>query len=385
MECPDVILTEDLECLEELLSQFGAYRLSEDLQQRMEEQNLSSAALAKRCGLSHTIVDKWRTDRARPNGKERFKELGMALGMDCDALNAFLLSNGYPRLYVKNPLDSAARLLLLRCAGSPDIVDLYHQLTERLGLEKLPEGEEENPLTTTVMSLEFREAAQNGSASLWFQNNKRQFRGDGKTLLPDARVRRFLSLYLGDVSIHELSVTGELPTPLKGMLYSIFSGKPVTIRFLREKLVAFGLYADMTEEEIDILMQCMHLQPLSEPATALDMAVLSALRSAHERYPLYEYESLRRLIECLTPPQSAEDALLLEQYRQRQRQLRQLVQYYETHTPSSEEHLFEQNYTSYADRGVMDYVRDLLLLLTQRGILSEDETQTFVEYTKRSV
>jgi hypothetical protein len=65
--------------------------------------------------------------------------------------------------------------------------------------------------------------------------------------------------------------------------------------------------------------------------------------------------------------------------------MRQLVEYYESHTLSTEEQQFEQRYTSYADRGVMDYVRDLLQLLTQRGILSEDETQAFVEYTKRSV
>ena len=385
MDGLDPILEEDLEYLEDILSQFGPYRFSEDLQRRMEEQGISSAALAKRCGLSHTIIDKWRTDRAHPNGKERLKELGMALGMDCDALNSFLLSNGFPRLYVKNPLDSAARLLLLRCAGIPDIVELYRQLTERLGLGNLPTGEDENPLATTVMSLEFHQAAQSGDAGVWFENRKGQFRGDGKTLLPDARVKRYLSLYLGDVSIRELAITGELPTPLKGMLYSIFSGKPVTVRFLRDKLIAFGLYTDMTEEEINVLLQCMRLQPISEPATALDMAVLSALRSAHERYPLYEYESLLRITQRITPPQSTEDSLLLEQYSQRLRQLKQFVEYYESHTPSAEEGLFEQYYTSYTDRGVMDYVRDLLLLLSKRGSLPENETLAFVEYIKRAV
>ena len=73
MESADPILTEELEYMEELLSRFGAYRFPEDLRRHMDGQGLSSAALAKRCGLSHTIIDKWRTGRARPNGKERFK------------------------------------------------------------------------------------------------------------------------------------------------------------------------------------------------------------------------------------------------------------------------------------------------------------------------
>ena len=308
----------------------------------------------------------------------------MALGMDSGELDAFLLQNGYPRLYVKNPLDSAARLLLLKCAGKPDIVEQYRLLAERLGLGELPAEEDENPLATTVMSMEFRQAAEKGEASAWFENRRGQFRGDGKTLQPDAHVRRFLLLYLGDASVHGLSVAGELPTPLRGMLYGVLSGRSVTVRFLRDKLIAFGLYADMTEEEIDALLRCLRLQPLSEPATALDMAVLSALRSAHERYPLYEYESLCRLTKRLSPPRNEGDRLLLERYGQRLGQLRPLVKYYEAHAPSEEERLFEQRYTSYADRGVMDYVRELLTELSRRGALPEDETQTFIEYITRN-
>ena len=54
-------------------------------------------------------------------------------------------------------------------------------------------------------------------------------------------------------------------------------------------------------------------------------------------------------------------------------------------TPSSVDRLFEQHFTSYADRGVLVFARDLLLLLTRRCFLSEDETPAFIEYPKRSV
>ena len=114
MTDPLYYLADDLAYIEDVLYSSASYCFSEDLQERMDSLGLSAAALARRCLVSHTIVDRWRTGKARPNGKERFKELGMALGMDAEALNGFLLKNGYPGLYLKNPLDSAARLLLLQ-------------------------------------------------------------------------------------------------------------------------------------------------------------------------------------------------------------------------------------------------------------------------------
>lgn len=376
-------LTSDLTYIEDILSQFGAYRFSEDVQRRMDELGLSSAALARRCLVSHTMVDNWRRGKARPNGKERMKELGMALAMDADSLNAFLLFNGYPRLYVKNPLDSAARLLLLRHGGRPDAVSLYRELIGRLGLEGPSETRGEAPLATTVLSMELKQAAAEGTASRWFRLYRGQFTGDGKTQLPSLRLARFLLLYLGERSVRELEVTGELPAALGRLLYPILAGRAVTVRFLREKLIAFGLYADMTEEEIDVMLRCVGLRPLTEPASALDMAVLSALRCAHERYPLYEYENLRRIIGRLTPPDSEDDARLLAEYARRGEAARQLAAYYETHEPSEEERDFEARYTSYADRGVMDYVRDLLSALVRAGSLSEEETASMLALLAR--
>ena len=377
-------LSHDLSYIKEVLSQFGAYRFPEDVQRRMDRLDLSSSALARRCLVSHTIVDNWRRGKARPNGKERMKELGMALAMDTDSLNAFLLYNGYPRLYVKNPLDSAARLLLLSKAGQPDIVPLYRELTKRLGLEKAATVDEEAPLATVVMSMELKQAAAEGTASQWFRLYRGQFTGDGKTQMPSFRMIRFLLLYLGESSIRELEVAGELPAALGRLLYPILAGKAVTVRFLREKLIAFGLYSNMTEEEIDVMLRCMGLQPLTEPASALDLAVLSALRCAHERYPFFEYENLCRIVRRLTPPGSQDDANLLEQYAQRAETAGRLTAYYEAHEPTEEEQRFEARYTSFADRGVMDYVRDLLLALTDAGSLSAEESGPMIDLLERN-
>ena len=380
----DFVLSEDLEYLEELLSQFGAYSFSEDLKQRMDKLNISSSALGKRCFVSHTMIDKWKTGKAKPNGKERFKELGMALEMSAEELDSFLLCNGYPKLYIKNPLDGAARLLLLNSQGNPSLIEMYRELINRLGLDKLSGVYDDPPLSTAVMSIELKQAVEDGSVSGWFKRFRGQFTGGEKTQLPDLHLCRFILLYLGESNVYELFSTGELPVNLKNMLYKILSGKGVTVRYLREKIIAFGLYFNMTEDEIDIMLDCMKLQTLTEPLSLLDNAILGALRCAHEKYPYYELDNLVRIMEELSPPQDEYEAGLLDHYRQRKEIVDQMVLYYEKHPLSKEEEAFEKMYTSYSDHGVMDYVRDLIEGLTMRGCLSDSETSNMLNIMKRN-
>ena len=377
-------LKEDLEYVSEVLLQFETYCLSDDIQQRMDGLGLSSVSLAERCRVSHTIVDRWRTGKARPNGKERLKELGMALMMDSDALNEFLFHNGYPKLYLRNPLDSAARMLLLCNSGRPDIVDIYRELVERLGLSRLTTVDEEILLATAIMSRELKHAGEEGRISQWFRVYKGQLSGDGKTQHPDLRLGRFLLLYIGDTTIHEMAVAGELPIYLRNLLYPLVAGKRVTVRFLREKLIAFGLYTNMTEPEIDVMLQHARLRPLSEPSTALDMAILSALRCAHERYPLYEYENLHRIIKRLSLSNDEEDRKLLEQYILQEKIVKKMVDYYVNHEHTAEERAFERHYTSLEDKSVMDYVYDLLCGLMEEGLLEKRDTERFLNLLKRS-
>ena len=171
----------------------------------------------------------------------------MALGMDSEELNKFLLQNGYPKLYLKNPPDSAARLLLINSTGRANIVGVYRELVERLGLSRLATVDEEMPLYTAVMSADLKRAAGDGQISRWFRIYKGQFSGNGKTKPPDIRLSRFLLLYMGDATIHEMTATGELLIYLRNLLYPLVAGREITVRFLREKLITFGLYTNMTE------------------------------------------------------------------------------------------------------------------------------------------
>ena len=140
------LLKDDIGQFCDSLTDYDAYNFSLEVRQRMDAMGLSSSALGERALVSHTIVDKWRQGKARPNGKERMKELGMALGMGTAELDAFLYRNGYPKLYAKNPLDSAAKLLLLNSAGRADVVDMYRELITRLGLTDYAPPREALPL-----------------------------------------------------------------------------------------------------------------------------------------------------------------------------------------------------------------------------------------------
>lgn len=368
-----MLLADDIDMIRESIAAMDEYHFSEEVSSRMEALGLSASMLGKRCLVSHTIVDKWRQGKAKPNGKERMKEIGMALEMDLEALDAFLYNNGYPRLYVKNPLDSVARLLLLNSAGRSDIVDMYRELIEKLGLSGYAQSAKAVPLTTTAFSRDFYEAAGQGRISEWFRTHREHFVGDAKMQLPDIRLIRFILLYMGESSIHEMTVMGELPVTLKNLLYPLLSGKPVAVRRLREKLIAFGFYMNMTEEEIDLMLSYAKQRLITEPTSRLDMALLVALRYAHERYPLYESVNLAIIAGRLAASDEEFEQAMLPEYQARLTGAEQRAAYYFKKSRTEDERRFEEEYTSYSDRGVMDYIRDVLELLIADKTLEHEE------------
>lgn len=371
------LLSDDVDQIREGLTSFAEYDFSKDLQLLMDAQGLSALSLGARCLVSHTIVDKWRLGKARPNGKERVKELGMALGMDELALNIFLYQNGYPKLYAKNPLDSATKLLLLNGGGREDIVSIYRELIDRLGLVDFVPAREIEPLMTLVLSGQLKAVAENGQVSGWFREHEKHFAGGVKTQMPDLRIIRFLLLFFGDLCIHEMVITGEIPAMLKGLLYDLSSGRAVPVRGLREKLITFGLFSNMTEEEIDTLLGYGRLRLISEPATQIDFAVLSALRTAHERYPHYERDNLGRILKRLSNSNDDYDQSLYAEYQKRLENATTRTDYYDHRRRTAEELLFEQYYTSFSDHGVNNYVHDILLLLSESGELTPQQVRPF--------
>lgn len=381
MTQPD-FLEEDLSEIAEALESGSSYSFAAHVDGQMKELGLSSAELGRRCGVSHAIVDKWRKGTARPNGKERMKELGMALGMDEQALSTFLYRSGYPPLFAKNPFDSAARLVLLRYGGGSDLVSRYRALILELELGNT-DASRAQALESAVMSREFLAAAKEDRVSGWFRQYRGNFVADGKNMVLGEQLVRFLLLYIGESTVHELAVTGELPVTLRNLLYPVLGGKAVAVRHLREKLIAFGLYSNMTEDELDVLLRCARLRPLSEPETATDTALLMAVRLGHQRYPFYEYENVNTVLSRLRAGFAA-DGALEEEYKKRQQLCTELVNYYLNSGKSQDDESFERLYTSYSDRGLMDYVHDILDTLLQRGVLDAADADLIIEYTARA-
>lgn len=374
--------SEDLSRITEVLDETAPYSFAADLSQRMSEKKLSAVELGKRCCVSHAIVDKWRKGNARPNGKERIKELGIALGMDEIQLNSFLYRNGYPTLSSKNPFDSVARLTLLRYSTDKEIVIKYRETIKNLGLEEI-EPSYRDTLETAVMSMELMNAVRDDKFSIWFRERGNNFTADDKNMILGQKLVRYIILYLGDTTVQELVTLGELPVTLRNLLYPILRGKAVAIRHLRDKLIALGIYSNMTEDEIDVLLQCAHLRPISEPETKTDRALLMAIRFGHDRYPLYEYQNVSTVLSRLQAG-FVIDPELEQEFAKRLKLCTQLTNYYMNSKQSEDEKEFERLYSSYyLGRGLMDYVHDILVSLRQSGVLEALDTDRIIEYTTR--
>lgn len=370
------LLPDDYSQVVEELAGFQTYSLAEQMNQSMDAHKFSSASLGKRCCVSHTVIDKWRSGREKPNGKEHLKILGMALGYNEEELNSLLLKNGYPALYIKNPYDCAARLLLAKYQGKSDIVVQYKELVKRLGLSDLTVFSYGMRPLSGPMDEDFRQAMQATHVSHWFEKNMQNFVCDKKTQLSSQQLSEFISLYLSESSINEMVITRELPAAIKNLLYPVLNEGAVAVRHLRDKLIAFGLYTNMTEGEINVMLECMKLRLLSEPETKTEMAILCALRNAHQRYPYFEYENVQKAIPRLRSfPISVE---MSEQYNQRMELLSGLVSYYDRAKKNSDDIAFEESYTSLSDHGIREYIHDILSLLLEDNIIEITEAEPYI-------
>jgi len=153
-EKPNYLLADDIELIKEQLSGFNNYDFVHDLKMRMRGLALSQSELARRAKVSHAMVGRW-LNGARPHGKERFKELGMALAMNEAQLNTFLCANGYPRLYAKNPLDLVCRFIIGMSTEGEETVSRYRNMLEQYGLTDYVLSGEPIAIPTADMSMDF--------------------------------------------------------------------------------------------------------------------------------------------------------------------------------------------------------------------------------------
>ncbi len=373
----EMILGDDIEHIKEQLSSLEAYDLARDIRERMTPLGLSKSGLAKPANVSHTMVEKWLSG-AKPRGKERMKELGMALGMNEEELNKFLCANCYPKLYAKNPKDLVCRFVLRAYAGSGEILTHYHNYLKEYGLENYALGATPGEIATTVLSKDFADVKSVTALKAWLAENDKYFRAFDKGYIPNSELVHFIMLYIGDATIHNLYITGKLPITIKNLLFPLLADKEIAVKGLRAKLIVFGLYENMTEDEIDVMLEIARLQLLSKPMTRIDHVLLTALRCAHERYPYYEQKTSEKILASL----NENDPLYLF-YKKKKDFADSCVRYYEANENIDElQLLFEETYTDYNDSGIIQYIPDIFSILVRDEVLSEEEVNEYTALMK---
>lgn len=364
------------------LEGFAQYDFAQDLRERLGRAGISANTLADRAGVSHTAVGKWLSGEGRPNGKERMKTLGMALGMDTEQLDDYLRKNSYSGLYAKSPLDNACVLIIRTYGAREDIVRLYRELVGlcRLKSSGALSGGDASP--TEELRRSFDRVTDAEGFAQWIEKHDGEFSAAGKTLLANPALTARIRLYVGGCSINDLFVAGQLPVALRNLLYPLLGRREIGCKGLRDKLIAFGLYENMTEEELDALLSPARLRSVSQPVSRPEQALLAALRLAHERYPYYSLFNAERAIKQLREerlfsagrrpdPAAAE---LLAEFQARLEDARFCAGYYDRHR-GGEEEAFELAYTDRSDRGLANYIRDVIEAAAAEGALSREEAQ----------
>ncbi|MDR1029134.1 MAG: hypothetical protein LBL63_06920 [Clostridiales Family XIII bacterium] len=390
------LLKEDIDRIRDCLSDAAfhdAYDFATDVRTRMDARGLSANALAARCLISHPAVGKWLNGTARPHGKDRMKDLGMALGMDETDLNDFLLKNGYMGLNAGNPWDAVCKRVLWEHAGEEEVVRLYRAAIERHRIGSIPLPRNRIPPETALLSERLKAIDTDAGFDTWLEKHASHFDATDKTVLPGRDLTRFILLHVGHSSVNDMYIAGELPKSVRRLLYPLRSGdRDCALRGLREKLILFGLYMGMTDADIDRMLGCARLMPLTnraketggspKPTSKTDAALVAVTRRAHERCPYYEYECVQRVKDNIVHIMAAAairdekslpayDALRTE-YLGRLRGLRNPYG-----TPDREDD--EEFEDLYADH-LSNYVRDALRLLVCYGDLTETEIAPYVKH-----
>jgi hypothetical protein len=373
------ILADDLELIIEQLQGFAGYDFASDLGARMKTAGLAPNKLASRAAVSHVTVGKWLSGAAKPHGKERFKELGMALGMNEPELNAFLNANCYPRLYMKNPLDVACRFVLSKSAGDARVVNVYRDFLTLYKLDAYVLSDSPADISTGALSRGFENICSTSGFEGWLRENDQHFRAFDKIYIPHLELIWFIILYIGDQSVNGMYIAGQLPKTIRNLLYPLLADREIAVRGLRSKLIIYGLYENMNEDEINVMLETAKLRPVTSPSSRADCAVLTSLRCAHERYPYYELANAEKILKAVAENGSGDMIPFREFYKRQQRRAAEYVNYYENGGHKSEaDRLFEESYTGLSVGGVLKYTQDILTLLRDGGALADGEAADYL-------
>ncbi|MDR2767197.1 MAG: helix-turn-helix domain-containing protein [Treponema sp.] len=396
------LLAGDITMIRKALGEFRYYDFPGSLSAAMREKGLSDSELGRRLGLSHSTISKWRSGDARPKGKERLKELGLALSLTEDEMNGFLLSMGYSPLYHKNPLDDACIFIIRRHSGD-NAAALYKKYVDQFRVGEFKPAQLYKSIPTVVLQDSFAHVRTEAELETWLERYAASFSAFATVIVPNRELILCIMIFLGGATINELFEAGEFPAVIKNFLYPLVSGNELVLRGLRDKLIAFGLFRNMNADDIDRLLDLAKLRVFSRPGTPFEAAALIAVRQAHARFPLYEYDylgdaavtledalrdaGLRPFTDSVQRRKSFYTALF-EEISERLNDVEKLAgAYLSPGGRDDDDAAFEEAYTAYSgaddkfhrEKCLADYVRDIIDILVEDGDIQEKDVRAFRE------
>jgi hypothetical protein len=169
------------------------------------------------------------------------------------------------------------------------------------------------------------------------------------------------------------------------LVYPLLRGEEIVVKWLRSKLIIFGFFNNMNENEIDVMLKIAKLEPISEPLSGTDKvsktdtAIVLALRCAHETYPYYALANAKKILNAMD---KNEKGPLRDLYEEQERNAIEFTKEYEKKEKTPSDVAFEARYTDFNDKGLIHYMKDVLTILVKNGALRENEAAEYLSFMR---
>ena len=393
------ILSLDAETIRKVSLSYSKFAFTNILSGYLKKKGMPQIELGRLLGLSHQAVSKWCSGSSRPQNKETAKEIGLALGLTEDEMNELLLSLGYMRLYPKNPLDSICIFVLENRKKTGDLLKEYRGLIERYKVSNIELLKQRKTIPTMELRKTLGRLLTEEELDMWLKQNIIHFSALGDTLLPKMELQMYVKLLLGGDSINRQYQNDLIPKVIRDWLYPMICGEKLTQKELRDKLIAFALFKNMAEFDINFMLDLAGLRSFSSPENTYETILLAAVRLAHERFPPYEddclgcviYPEIETILEYFS---QKEEAFLTEQelrqktfYKAMEDEILKRIdvtwnnaEKYRMSPRDQTEEIFEKYYTDRNldySRCLAVYVRDITDVFIKEGIVDPKEAASF--------
>jgi hypothetical protein len=260
---------EDIDDVRQIFNRFSKYYVDwKDYINKLVEEHagFSPGNLAKLCGFSVNTVKKWCGNGDMPRSRKEFLKLGIGLGFNLDEINRLLQRYGkYHKLYAKNIEDAICIFSISNKLSFGE----FEQLKKEF-IEIYAQSGEGNDLIVST------EQIQSDILSLKLKQELAVFISDNYAVFSNAykKLINFIDAY---VKINCLDFTGtdgkdSLNALLEMQVKSpkLVAGFNDMVSELRRhktipdksKLIAFGLYLNMTMDDVNLMLGMAGFEPL---------------------------------------------------------------------------------------------------------------------------